>query len=394
MLQDLDPLMEQAGVDAIVAEGNAFEVPDIFWLTGFRSPDSVIYFKNRGETGVVAAYFHTLERIKRESHIEQTLDMTELYTDLISDDKRPYYHPEVVYRKVLGDLFHGDVIGIPDHLPARVVLAIQALGYNIKILPDLIKDARGTKSDEEIKTIKRAGDATVDAIKKVIDLINDTEIGPNKKLLYEQRPLTVRQVKLALEHALLGHGAESAEDAITAVGKKGFDWHYLGKPDDVLKAGVPIILDVFPRLKLDRYVADVTRTIVKGAVDEKLQHMFDAVKRAADACVDKMSDGVLIDDMNMACFESLQKDGYKSRRLDPQTEEGMTHGLGHGIGLEVHENPSMYNKTARFEAGNVMAIEPGVYLKSIGGVRIENDYAVTKGKAKRLTTGLDDFVFL
>ncbi|TFG07243.1 aminopeptidase P family protein, partial [Candidatus Thorarchaeota archaeon] len=197
-----------------------------------------------------------------------------------------------------------------------------------------------------------------------------------------------------LEHALLDYGAESAEDAIAAVGKKGFDWHYLGRPGDVLKAGVPIILDVFPRLKIDRYVADVTRTIVKGPVDKKLQDIFDAVKRAADVCVDAMHDGVLIDDVNLACFKSLKEDGYKSRRTDPDTEEGMTHGLGHGIGLEVHENPSMYSRTDRFEAGNVMAIEPGVYLKSIGGVRIENDYAVTKGKAKRLTTGLDDFVFL
>lgn len=394
MLDDLDPLMEEAGVDAIVAVGNAFEVPDIFWLTDFRSPDSVIYFKNRDERGTVAASYHTLERVKKEGHIEHTLDMTELYTDLLSDGKRPSDHPELVYEKVLGDLFTGDVIGVPDHLPARVLLAIQGLGYTIQVAPDLVKDARGTKSASEIKTIKKAGDATVAAIKEVIELINDTEIGPNKRLLHGKEALTVGEVKMTLEHALLDQGAESAEDAITAVGKKGFDWHYLGKASDALKAGVPIILDVFPRLKLDRYVADVTRTIVKGTVDKELQRMFDAVKRAADACVDAMSDGVLIDDVNMACYDSLEKDGYSSRRTDPSTEEGMTHGLGHGIGLEVHENPSMYTKTARFQAGNVMAIEPGVYLKDIGGVRIENDYAVTKGKAKRLTTGLDDFVFL
>ncbi|TFG05916.1 hypothetical protein EU538_10975, partial [Candidatus Thorarchaeota archaeon] len=245
MLEDLDSLMEAAGVDAIVAQGNAFEVPDIFWLTGFRSPDSVIYVKNRGEKGVVAAYFHTLERIKKEGHIDETLDLTELYSDLMKEGKRASDHPEIVYGKVLGELFSGDVIGIPNHLPADVVLAIQGLGYPIKVTPDLVKDARGTKSAREVKTIKKAGDATVAAIKQVIDLINNTEIGPNKKLLHQKDPLTVGKLKFTLEHALLDYGAESAEDAIAAVGKKGFDWHYLGRPGDVLKAGVPIILDVF-----------------------------------------------------------------------------------------------------------------------------------------------------
>ncbi len=72
----------------------------------------------------------------------------------------------------------------------------------------------------------------------------------------------------------------------------------------------------------------------------------------------------------------------------------MTHGLGHGIGLSVHEFPSMYKREDNFKTGNVMAIEPGVYLKAIGGVRIENDYVVTKQKAKLLTTGLDEILYL
>jgi Xaa-Pro aminopeptidase len=244
------------------------------------------------------------------------------------------------------------------------------------VVEDLVQEARERKSQREVRIIKKAGDATTGAIARVVEMVKNSKIGPNKTLLYKGAPLTVGMIKLALEHFLLDGGAESAEDAIIAVGTKAFDWHYLGIAGDKMKAGVPIIMDVFPRLKLDRYVADVTRTVVKGPVPKKVEHMFDAVSAAADAAVDVLTDCTMIDTVN------------------PDAKDGMTHGLGHGIGLEVHELPSMYRRENLFLEGHVMAIEPGVYLKSIGGVRIENDYVVAKGKAKRLTTGIDDILFV
>jgi Xaa-Pro aminopeptidase len=209
--------------------------------------------------------------------------------------------------------------------------------------------------------------------------------------MHKGEPLTVGIVKTKLDYTLLDARAESAEDAIIAVGKKGFDWHYLGKMNDKLKAEVPIIMDVFPRLKSERYIADVTRTFLKGTPSKKIRHMYDAVQEAADASADALSAGVTIDDVNMACYKTLERHGYDSRRLNPEAVDGMTHGLGHGIGLNVHENPSLYRYENHFHEGHVVAIEPGVYLKSIGGVRIENDYLVTKKRAKRLTLGIDEY---
>jgi len=122
--------------------------------------------------------------------------------------------------------------------------------------------------------------------------------------------------------------------------------------------------------------------------------MFDAVEDAVSTTVDALTDGAIIDDVNMACFNTLKKHGFDSRRLNPDAKDGMTHGLGHGIGLDVHELPSTYSREDSYLEGHVMAIEPGVYLEGIGGVRIENDYAVTKGKAKRLTTGIEDVLYI
>ena len=242
--------------------------------------------------------------------------------------------------------------------------------------------------------IKKAGKATTDAISHIIEIVKDSEIGANNVLMHKGEPLTVGKVKSILAHFLLDRDAESAEDVILAVGEKAFDWHYLGVAEDQLKSETPIILDVFPRLKQERYIADVTRTFVKGPVPERVREMFDAVEDAANTTVDALTDGAIIDDVNMACFKTLQKHGFDSRRLNPDAKDGMTHGLGHGIGLDVHELPSTYSLEDRFAVGHVMAIEPGVYLEGIGGIRIENDYAVTKGKAERLTTGLEDVIFV
>lgn len=394
MLEDLDPLMEKYGIDALLAAGNAFEDPNIFWLTGFRSPDHVIYFKNRGEEGLIAAALNTLDRVARESFIKKTHDLADVYLPMLKEGLRVDKHRDRLYKSLLDAEFAGGCIGVPDEFRASQLMVLLDLGYDIKVVPDLFREARATKSTREIKTIRKAGEATVEAINVVLDVIQNAKVGDNRVLIHEGQPLTVGRTKLVLEQALLERQAESAEDAIVAVGRRGFDWHYLGRPSDKLRTGLPIIMDVFPRLKLDRYVADVTRTVVKGTPRPMVQKMFDAVVDALEKTEDALTDGAVRDEVNLACYETLQKHGFDSRRLNPEAKEGMTHGLGHGIGLEVHEEPSLYDREARFSEGHVVAIEPGVYLRSVGGVRVENDYVVTKRKPRLLTPGIDRVLFL
>ena len=394
MQNDLDPLMEKYGIDALLAEGSAFDNPNIYWLTGFRSSDNIIYLKNKGEEPLVASAFLALERVKKESLIKRTHDLSEIYLNLLKENKKIRDNMDRSYDDLLKKQFSGKILGVPDEFPASLLVMLQGMGYDIKVVRDIVSEARATKSAKEIEIIKKAGDATTDAITQIIEMVKDCDIGANKVLMHKGEPLTVGKVKLALDHFLLDKGTESAEDSILAVGEKAFDWHYLGVADDKIKSEVPVILDVFPRLKQERYIADVTRTFVKGPVPKRVREMFEAVEDAANTTVDALTDGAIIDDVNMACFNTLKKHGFDSRRLNPDAKDGMTHGLGHGIGLEVHELPSAYSREDSYLEGHVMAIEPGVYLEGIGGVRIENDYAVTKGKAKRLTTGIEDVLYI
>lgn len=394
MHSDLDPLMEKYGIDALLAEGSAFENPNIYWMTGFRSSDNIIYLKNKGEEPLAASAFLAIERVKKESFIKKTHDLSEVYLQILKENKNIIENMDRVYDDLLKTHFSGKILGVPDEFPASLLVMLQEMGYQIKVVRDLVKEARATKSAKEIGTIKKAGTATTDSITDIIEIVKNCDIGSNKVLIHQGKPLTVGIVKKILDHLLLDRGAESADDVILAVGKKAFDWHYLGIPNDKLKSEVPIIMDVFPRLKQERYIADVTRTFVKGPVPKRVREMFEAIEDAANATVDRLTDGVVIDDVNMACFKTLKKHGFDSRRLNPDAKDGMTHGLGHGIGLDVHELPSTYSREDLYAEGHVMAIEPGVYLEGIGGVRIENDYVVTKGKAKRLTTGIEDVLYI
>jgi len=394
LLEDLDDLMETEEIDSLMVMGNAFDNPDIYWLTGFRSPDNIICLHNHGEETIVATAFKTLERLEKESLIEKTFDLTELYQSFMERGERAADNPEKVMDEILKENFNGEVMGVPKRFPSDMLIAIQKLGYEVKPVPDLLLQARATKSEEEIKMIEKAGEATISALSKVIEMIKNTGVGANDILITDGEPLTVRDVKQALNHNLLDLSAEAAEDSIVAVGQMGFDWHYLGNPDDKLKANVPIIMDVFPRLKIERYVADVTRTVVKGTPSDKVREMFYAVMEAGDAVLDEMTAGADIDDVNMACYNTLKEHGFDSSRLNPGAKEGMTHSLGHGIGLEVHEYPSMYVRDGKFKEGHVVAIEPGIYLMNEGGVRIENDFVVTKDKPRRTTMGLEEILYL
>ena len=394
MHDDIDALMEKYGIDGLFSNGSPFNSPNLLWLTGFRSGDNIYYLQNKGEQGIIGAPFNTLDRVKKESFVKNTYDLSDIVVQLLKENKPIMENRDALIGSMLRDNFTGKTLGVPDEIPASVLVIVQKLGFDVKVVNDLIPDARATKTSDEIKMIKKAGDATVGSIKRVVEMIKDSEVGANKTLMHDGKPLTVGKVKLALEHFLLDKNAESAEDTILAVGDKAFDWHYLGNPEDEMKAETPIILDVYPRLKHERYVADVTRTIVKGTPSARVKEMFEAAQAAADAVVDSLTDGAKIDDVNLACFNTLKQHGFDSRRLNPDAKDGMTHGLGHGIGLEVHEQPSMYKREDLFAAGHIMAIEPGVYLEGIGGVRIENDYVVTKGKAELLTKNLDTMLWV
>jgi Xaa-Pro aminopeptidase len=202
----------------------------------------------------------------------------------------------------------------------------------------------------------------------------------------KKKPLTAGKVRSIFDHTFADNGCVAEGETIVACGPKSADPHYSGDASDLLKANQPIVLDVFPRSVKKRYVSDMTRTVVKGKASKAVKKMFETVRQTKDAAIDAIKAGVLGSDMQNLCYNMLEKAGYQTMRGGKQISKGYFHGLGHGIGLDVHEGPSMgeFYKYP-LEEHNVITVEPGLYDPKIGGVRIEDSVEVTKKGCINLT---------
>ena len=185
---------------------------------------------------------------------------------------------------------------------------------------------------------------------------------------------TERQLAAELEHRMRMAGADAtAFDTIVAAGPNASICHY--RPGNrKVRRGEAVLLDW--GAVVDGYCSDITRVIFPGSVDPRIREIYGAVLDAHDAAVRAIGPGVQCGSVDRVARDIIAGAGYGP---------SFRHGLGHGLGREVHEQPTFaHNIKARLRAGTIMTVEPGIYLPGIGGVRIEDDILVTRAGCRRL----------
>jgi Xaa-Pro aminopeptidase len=153
-----------------------------------------------------------------------------------------------------------------------------------------------------------------------------------------------------------------------------------------LQADEPIIIDLFPLHEKSGYYADMTRTVVKGEPSQEIREMYSSLREAKQLAISRVKSGV-----SGAELYQLVVDFFKERGYDSDTR-GFVHTLGHGVGLQIHELPTVGPSGKTLEAGNVITIEPGLYYPGIGGVRLEDIGAVTKNGFDNFTVFPEDLI--
>lgn len=266
----------------------------------------------------------------------------------------------VSHVKLAGELLHKQ--GINKLLFEDNIVTVRALrdmekamGENMTFaaLDFAVEALRTVKDEEELKAIKRACDITCQAFEYICG--------------YIKPGMTERQVQLALNNKMLELGAQGmAFSTIVASGENGSLPHAV-PGERVIQKGDLITMDY--GAKVDGYCSDMTRTVAVGEPSAKLREIYDIVLRAQEEAQSALAPGKLCSDMDKVARDIIAAAGYG---------ECFGHSLGHGVGIDIHEEPRLSSRSTDVLApGHIVTVEPGIYVPGLGGVRIENTCVIT-----------------
>ncbi len=260
-------------------------------------------------------------------------------------------------------------------------------GIELTYDPALGVAARRSKDESEIAHLREAQAFTERVMRMACETIARADADADGVLHHAGKVLTSERVRTMIDLFCMEHGALNTHGSIVASGPVGADCHHRG--EGPLRTGQPVIVDIFPMIKATHYHGDCTRTVVHGHIPPAVAAMHAAVVEAKDAAEAAVRPGVTGESVHLAAIGVIERHGYASglpaHDADPSFTS-MVHGTGHGIGLEVHEPPLLDRKGPPLVLGDALTIEPGLYCKAIGGVRIEDMVIVTADGCDNLNT--------
>ena len=243
-------------------------------------------------------------------------------------------------------------------------------GVTYRSLEKAPEKLREIKTPDEVEAIRRACAITSAAFDAILPKIHEG--------------MTEKELQIELDFTMLRLGADgNAFDTIIASGENGSLCHAI-PGSRKLRKGDMITMDY--GAKVGGYCSDMTRTVALGEPSAEMRRVYDTVLHAQEACEEALAAGKYCFDIDRIARDYIDAQGYAGR---------FGHGLGHAVGIDIHENPRL-SMTCHdiLQAGVVMTVEPGVYLPGVGGVRIENTCLVTENGCEALTTAPKQLIIL
>jgi Xaa-Pro aminopeptidase len=266
---------------------------------------------------------------------------------------------------------------VPPAFPLFVADHLRAEGLELTIDGDLFVMRRRVKTPAELEGIRRAQRAA------------DAAMGVAATLIAELRPgLTSEEVRGAMQAVAQEHGCTLPDDVIVSHGPQSALGHESGS--GLIGAGEPVVVDIWPRDKASRCWADMTRTFVAGGGEPpaELAEYWRLTRDSLERVYAELRAGADGRTLYERSCEPYIEAGHPTQLTKvPGTvlEDGYFHGLGHGVGLEVHERPNMGRLGDELLAGDVVTVEPGCYRRGFGGCRLEDLVVVTEDGCEVLT---------
>lgn len=351
--------------------------PDMLYFSRFKAFDPYLAFSVNGRR---IAVMNAMEygRMVKESVFDEVLLLSDVREGAanrfkLSKGAEPGLHQMVLH---LAELHGIPNFKVGSRFPVGLARKLREAGMTLDIADDNgLFPERQIKTAAEVEALRKGNKASEAGFRVVAKTLAESKIR-NGKLVHGGRILTSERLRDLISHAALDAGGVALH-TIAAPGDQAVDNHCEGHGP--ILAGELIVVDIFPRRVDDGYWGDMTRTYLKGRASDAQRRLVGAVKKAHQLAIDMIKPGVTGGKVHDAVQAFFDKEGYKTVR-DNKNPKGFFHALGHGVGLEIHEQPIMRSKSPwKFRKGMVITVEPGLYYHGLGGCRIEDVVHVVPG---------------
>jgi Xaa-Pro aminopeptidase len=380
-------MARQDGGRPLLFFGDTYRFPDIYHSIRFLAPDPQIVLEQDGE---IILLTNALEegRARKQSRATKIENIDAYGARELNATLSPIGDATATLIERFLAAHGAERISVPQSFPVALADRLRAKGIDLRVIEGL-EQRRRAKRPDEIEAVEATQRATEEAWQLGVDAIARSDVRGDGTLGLDGSPLTAERVRSIVEGALLERGC-LAESTVIAPGTQSVDPHMSGTGP--LRAHEAVVMDIFPQHKETRYFADMTRTVSKGVPAPEIVKMYEVVMRAQDAGIKALRPGItgrevheLVEDIIFAAGYDTLRAGQKHVPNDPVTR-GFIHGTGHGVGLEIHEAPSVGRSgTSPLAVGDVVTVEPGVYDPDIGGVRLEDLLVITADGSRNLT---------
>jgi Xaa-Pro aminopeptidase len=395
MFLDLDRLMRERSIEALIVPMHEAMHPSFRWLTRGARVTRGYAVKVTGADPIL--YSYPMEREEAAATGLATRMVHDLGYDRIFQQAP---HAAAAYGELFDTMlrelnvqgavaFFGNV---PIQLYHGVVAALTRRGREVYASngEDLIQLARKRKEPWEVAAIASVGERTEEVVARVRDVLREATI-EGGIARYEGRALKLGDLKALVSAEIARLGMIEDHETILAQGRDAGIPHARGDANADVVASVPIVLDIFPADRRSGYFFDLTRTFCVGDVPDDLARLHEDVLAAWTLAAEAMRPGTDAKSYQALVCDHFEARGYRTTRSHPATLEGYVHSLGHGVGLEIHEKPSFAltaNNRDRIEVGDIVTIEPGLYFPDRAlGVRIEDTFIVETDGVRSLSNG-------
>ena len=351
-IEKLRVLMKEKKVDSVLIS----KKENVIYLSGFTGSDAILFI-----TGTKKFLITDFRYVIQASQECRQYDIREYKISIEDEIKLLVIENEVSNVGIEErDLTHFQYDKIKNKIPD---IAIIYFGENLDSL-------RIIKDEEELENIKKSVEITDEVFKEV--------------LKYIKPGVTENEIASEIQYHIRKKGGMGQSfEIIVASGKRSALPHGVAS-DKKINNKEPVVID-FGSI-YNNYCSDMTRTVFVGEPAEDLLKIYNVVLKAQKDAIDFIKEGIVCREVDSIARDYIAQNGYG---------EYFGHALGHGVGLEIHENPRLSSKCDTvLRSGMTVTVEPGIYIENIGGVRIEDLVAISKNKAEVMTSSSKDVIII